>query len=170
MGNAKNDLFWTNFAHKFSQKSGLEMKECMHVACQHYFDDLKLGYKHMRKTCGPYSDDAPSREYWGRLTCIFDGCTPSTSTGRSSQSRGSTSSIRSGHVKKSEIRDALAELAYSGDLDFDAIGRVEEYVTKCKSSLHIFMGGTKEYTVSVVRKFLGNDLSLCYKQSNRVDY
>ncbi|CAH1420414.1 unnamed protein product [Lactuca virosa] len=77
--------------------------------------------------------------------------------GRSSQSRGSTSSRRSGHVKKSEIRDALAELAYSGDLDFDAIGRVEEYVTKCKSGLHTFMGGTKEYRVPVVCKYLGND-------------
>ncbi|KAJ0539128.1 hypothetical protein HanHA300_Chr08g0282801 [Helianthus annuus] len=87
---------------------------------------------------------------------IFGGCTPSTSTGRSSQSR-STSSISSGHLNKLKLRDALAELAHSGLLDLDDIERVEQYVTKCKTSLHVFIGGSQEYRASVVRKYLEND-------------
>ncbi|KAF5795663.1 hypothetical protein HanRHA438_Chr08g0353711 [Helianthus annuus] len=104
-------------------------------------------------TRGPYPIEC---ENWGQMNRIFGGCTPSTSTGRSSQSR-STSSISSGHLNKLKLRDALAELAHSGLLDLDDIERVEQYVTKCKTSLHVFIGGSQEYRASVVRKYLEND-------------
>ncbi|KAJ0764886.1 hypothetical protein HanPI659440_Chr08g0297231 [Helianthus annuus] len=104
-------------------------------------------------TSGPYPIEC---ENWGQMNRIFGGCTPSTSTGRSSQSR-STSSISSGHLNKLKLRDALAELAHSRLLDLDDIERVEQYVTKCKTSLHVFIGGSQEYRASVVCKYLEND-------------
>ncbi|XP_022036661.1 uncharacterized protein LOC110939156 isoform X2 [Helianthus annuus] len=100
MGTAKRDLFWSNFVSRLCQKTGLENKKDMDVACQHYCDDLKLTYKYMRKTSNPYPIECVSVETWGQMTRIFGGCTPSTSTGRSSQSRGSTSSRRSGVYKQ----------------------------------------------------------------------
>ncbi|KAL8217102.1 hypothetical protein R6Q57_023939 [Mikania cordata] len=74
-------------------------------------------------------------ETWDLMNRIFGCCTPSTSTGRSTQPRRSTSSRSSGHLNKSKLHNALAELAYSGDLDFDAIERVERYDEKIGSKL-----------------------------------
>lgn len=75
-----------------------------------------------------------------------------TSRRSSSAKRRSNSSVNKPDEK---LHDALAELAHSGDLKFNDIGRVEQYVTQCKASLHTFMTGNKAYRLSVVHEYLG---------------